>query len=626
MKFSSGYFRKVLVVDLTRGEAHAVPIDDDFIGNYIGGRGFGVKILWDAIQGGRKKLDPLEPGNPLIIAPGPLTGLYLPASGKTSFISLSPATNLYGDSNVGGGLGVEIRQAGYDAIVLVGRAPELSYVHIENDEVRIVPRPKLAGKTVLETESILRSEFGDSSIRIASIGPAGEHHVRFACVTTDWGRNAGRTGMGAVLGSKNVKAIAVRGSLDLPVHDIDRLTRESNKAFRELRAHPYFEFWQQQGLMCVVDYLNSAGILPTHNFQGGVFDGAEHINGFEMEARYKIGDTACFGCPMSCGNINLVKEGKYAGTVVEGPEYETACMFGSNIGVSNFAFILRANVECDELGIDTISAGNIIGVLMEACETGLMSADDIDGISLTWGDEDGALEIMRKMAFRDGIGDVLADGGRRMKEVWPQITPLVSEVKGLEQSAYDGRAAISMALAYGTSDIGAHHARAWTVGKEIEMGSSWGLEEKADLVIEHQALRPLFDMFGVCRLPWIELGFDEKHYETFFECATGVKMSFDHLLKRSMRIYDMTRLINVRRGATPQDDYPPPRVFEMPIPKGPHKGDIVDRDEFTELLQMYYRKRGWDADGKPSEKIARDIDNEPAALAAPGILCKKDGD
>jgi len=624
MKFSSGYFRKVLVVDLSRGEARAIPIDDDFIGNYIGGRGFGAKILWDATRGGKQQLDPLDPGNPLIIAPGPLTGLYLPGSGKTSFVSLSPATNLYGDSNVGGGLGVEIRQAGYDAIVLVGRAPQLSCVHIENDEVRVEPRPKLADRTVLETESILRSEFGDSSIRIASIGPAGEHRVRFACVTTDWGRNAGRTGMGAVLGSKNVKAIAVRGSLDLPVHDIDKLTRESTKAYRELRAHPYFEFWQQQGLMSVVDYLNSAGVLPTHNFRDGVFDGAEQINGFQMEARYKIGDTACFGCPMSCGNINLVKEGKYAGTVVEGPEYETACMFGSNIGVSNFAFILRANTECDELGVDTISTGNIIGVLMEACTTGLLSPEDLDGISLTWGDEDGALDIMRKIAFREGIGNVLADGARRMKEVWPQVAPLVSEVKGLEQSAYDGRAAISMSLAYGTSDIGAHHARAWTVGKEIEMGSSWGLEEKADLVIEHQAIRPLFDMLGVCRLPWIELGFDEKHYETFFECATGVAMNFDELLKRSTRIYDMTRLINVERGATSQNDYPPPRVFEVPIPRGPHKGDIVNRDEFAELMQIYYRKRGWDSEGKPSAAIARELDSDPAALAAPGTSYKTD--
>ncbi len=620
MKFSSGYFRKVLVVDLSRREVHAVPIDDDFIGMYIGGRGFGAKILWDATRGGRERIGPLDPANPLVIAPGPLTGVYLPASGKTSFVTLSPATDLYGDSNVGGSFGVEIRQAGYDAIVLVGRAPELSYILIEDDEVRIEPCPKLADRTVLETEGILREKFGDSSIRIASIGPAGEHLVRFACVTADWGRNAGRTGTGAVLGSKNVKAIAVRGSRDLPVHDIAKLSRESRKAFRELRAHPYFEFWQQQGLMSVLDYLNSAGILPTHNFRDGVFDGAERINGYEMESRFKIGDTACFGCPMSCGNINLVKEGKYAGTVVEGPEYETACMFGSNIGVGNFAFILKANVECDELGVDTISAGNIVGVLMEASAAGLLSADELDGISPRWGSEDAALELVRKIAFRDGVGDILADGVRRMKKVWPQLAPLISEVKGLEQSAYDARSAISMALAYGTSDIGAHHARAWTVGKEIEMGSAWGLEQKADLVIEHQSIRPLFDMLGVCRLPWIELGFDEKHYETFFECVTGVHLSFDDLLERSRRIYDMTRLINVRRGAKTEHDYPPPRVFDVPIPSGPRAGAIASREEYNELLQIYYRKRGWDSEGTPGAEIAERLDSEPAAIAVLGML------
>jgi aldehyde:ferredoxin oxidoreductase len=616
MKFESGYFHKILVVDLTKGEARAVPISDEFIDRYVGGRGFGVKILWDALRNGNENMDPFDPASPLIIAPGPLTGTYMPAAGKTSFVALSPATNLYGDSNVGGGLGVEIRQAGYDAIVITGQAPELSYIHIENDEVRVVPSPHLAGKTVLKTESMLRTEMGDSSIRIAIIGPAGENLVKFACVTADWGRNAGRTGMGAVLGSKNVKAIAVRGSLDLPVHDIKALTRESRKAFRELRSHPYFEFWQQQGLMSVVDYLNCAGVLPTQNFQDGVYEDAELINGYEMEARYKIGDSACFGCPMCCGNINLVKEGKYAGAVVEGPEYETACMFGSNIGVNNFAFIVKANVECDELGIDTISTGNIIGVLMEAYTSGMLSKTDLDGIELDWGNEDGALEIMRKIAVREGVGDILADGARRIKEVWPELGPIMSEVKGLEQSAYDGRAAISMSLAYGTSDIGAHHARAWTVGKEIEMGSKWGLDEKADLVVQHQSIRPLFDMFGVCRLPWIELGFDEMHYETFFHCVTGSTAKFDDLIEKSRRIYDMTRLINVRRGVKPENDYPPPRVFDSAIKSGPRAGDIVSRDEYAQLLEIYYKKRGWDDQGRPAPEIAKEFETEPAALDA----------
>jgi aldehyde:ferredoxin oxidoreductase len=355
--------------------------------------------------------------------------------------------------------------------------------------------------------------------------------------------------------------------------------------------------------MSVVDYLNHAGILPTRNFSDGYFDRAETINGFEMEERYKIGDTACFGCPMACGNINLVKEGPYAGTVVEGPEYETACMFGSNLGVDNFGFILKANALCDDLGIDTISTGNLIGVLIEGYKRGDLKARDLDGLRLEWGDEETILILIEKIARREGVGDVLADGAKRVIEKWPALKPIVSEVKGLEQSAYDGRATISMALAYATSDIGAHHARAWTVGKELEMGADWGIEEKVDLVIYHQETRPVFDMLGVCRLPWIELGFSELHYPEFYKAVTGVSMDIKEMFSRSDDLYDLTRLINVERGVTRKDDYPPARCFDLPIQTGPQAGKVVDRDEYEQMLQLYYKKRGWDENGVPPESV-----------------------
>jgi aldehyde:ferredoxin oxidoreductase len=321
-----------------------------------------------------------------------------------------------------------------------------------------------------------------------------------------------------------------------------------------------------------------------------------------MLSKYKIGDTSCFACPMACGNVCLVKEGKYRGTVVEGPEYETACMFGPNIGVHNFAAILKANQLCDELGVDTISAGNLIGVLMEAYETGLLNERDLDGLNFKWGNEETALEVVHRIAQRKGIGDILAEGSLGVIKQWPQLRPIISQVKGLEQSAYDARIAISMALGYATSDIGAHHARAWTIAKELEMGMDWPLEKKADLVIYHQTLRPLFDMLGVCRLPWIELGFDENQYAEFYSAVTGVETPLSDLLQRSMNLYDVTRAISMKFGISRKDDYPPDRVFSLPMTEGPHAGKILKREEYEAILDIYYQKRGWTKDGLVDEK------------------------
>ncbi len=607
MKIRGGYFKRVLEIDLSSRKSRILELSDRFVLKYIGGRGFGAKLVWDNLRPG---LDPLGPDNIVVIAPGPLTGVFLPAAGKTSLVSISPATGIYADSNVGGMFGVEIRQAGYDALVIKGRADRLSYIWIDDGQVEVVDNENLRGKGCLETEGMIRHEIGDEMVKIAAIGPAGENLVGFACITADWGRNAGRTGMGAIWGSKNLKAIAVRGSRDLPVYDIKLLRKLSNEAFESLKKNPYFEFWQRQGLMSVVDYLNHAGVLPTYNFRDGYFDRAEKISGYEMEEKYKIGDTACFGCPMACGNINLVKEGAYAGTVVEGPEYETACMFGSNLGVDNFAFILKANALCDDLGVDTISAGNLIGVLIEGYKRGDLKAGDVDGLRLEWGDEESALALIEKIARREGVGDVLADGARRVVEKWPALKPIISEVKGLEQSAYDGRATMSMALAYATSDIGAHHARAWTVGKELEMGADWSIEEKVDIVIYHQETRPLFDMLGVCRLPWIELGFSELHYPEFYRAVTGVSMTIEEMFSRSDDLYNLTRLINIDRGATRKDDYPPERCFDLPIQTGPQAGKVGDRDEYEKMLQLYYKKRGWDKNGIPPESVRQQFNDK----------------
>ncbi len=599
MSIKSGYHRKMLQVDLSRGKLERVTLKESFLDRYIGGRGFGAKLVWDNLKRHGYKIDPLGPENLLVIAPGPLTGAYVPSSGKSSFVAISPGTGLYGDSSIGGGFGVEIRQAGLDAITVTGRAPELSVLLIDNGDARIIAMPELKGKSCLEAEGMIKEKLGTHSVRVAVIGVAGENLIGFACVNADWGRNAGRTGIGAVMGSKNLKAIVVRGDRDIPVHDLHGLMAEHDKASSYMQEHKYFRMWQQEGLMNVIAYANEKGILPTYNFKDSVFARAHQIDGATMLAGYKIGDSACFCCPMCCGNVCLVKTGKYAGTVVEGPEYESCAMLGPNVGIDSFAAVLSANRLCDELGIDTISTGNVIGAVIEGYEKGVLSLADLDGEDVTWGNEDAILGLIHKIAYRQGIGDILAGGAKKILQRWPEMDQLLLHVKGLEQSAYDSRPSITMGLAYATSDIGAHHTRAWTIAKEVEQGQSWTDDEKVDIVIYHQKVRPLFDMLGVCRLPWIELGLSERHYQNFYRYVTGKDATLEELLELSNEVYNLTRLINSRLGSTRLDDKLPFKAWAKPPLTGPMAGKVIDQHEFTKLLSLYYQKRGWGEDGTP---------------------------
>jgi aldehyde:ferredoxin oxidoreductase len=601
VSIKSGYFKKGLHIDLTSGNADSWDIPDSFIEKYIGGRGFGAKLVWDNLKVHNFKINPLGPENLIVIAPGPLTGAYLPSSGKNSFIAISPATGLYGDSSVGGGFGVELRQTGIDVLSITGEAPQLSVLFIDNSKATIVPMPELKGKSCLEAEGIIRERLDTHTAHIAIIGPAGENMVKFACVNADWGRQAGRTGIGTIMGSKKLKAIVVRGHRDLPVYDIGGLVAETDKAYKYLKEHKYFRMWQQEGLMNVIEYANEKGILPAYNFKDTVFPRHGQINGETMLTDYKIGDSACFSCSMCCGNICLVKSGKYAGTVVEGPEYESCAMLGSNLGIDNFAAILSANRLCDELGIDTISTGNIVGAIIEGYEKGILTLFDLDGSDISWGNEDAILELISKIANRQGIGDILAEGAYHIIRKWPEMDKVMLQIKGLEQSAYDSRPGGSMALAYATSDIGAHHSRAWTIAKEMEEGQNWSDEEKVEIVIYHQKLRPLFDMLGVCRLPWIELGLNEKHYENFYKYVTGNEVSLEQLLERSDDIFNLTRLINIKLGMNRKDDSLPYKVWANPPLTGPNAGKVIDRQYFQKLLSLYYRKRGWDENGIPQD-------------------------
>ena len=586
-----GYAGRIAWVDLTKRQVSIKDVDPVFAREYVGGRGWGARIVWDHVP---PEADPLGPENVLVVAAGPLTGLLVPGAGKVSFSAISPETGYYGDSNSGGFFGPELKHAGFDALIITGASKEPVYLWVEDGQIEIRNASSYWGMGGLEVQEALRRDLGDSSIKVASIGPAGENLVSIACVNCDW-RNAGRCGMGAVMGSKRLKAIAVRGSLDIPVADPEALYEEAKGAFKHVRDHEFARVLRKYGLAWYIDWSNENACLPVKNFRFGTYELHEAINAETMLKRVVTTSTACPRCPMCCGKFSYVRSGRYAGTAIDGPEYETLAMLGANCCLPTVEDVVYANWLCDNLGLDTISAGNIIAFAIECYEKGIIGPEDTGGLELRYGDPDCVFKLLKLMAKREGIGDVLARGVKfAANKFGGGSERFAMHVKGLEQSAYDVRAAPAMGLAYATADIGAHHNRAWAITYDIEKGRDTYTRDKAEKVIYLQHVRPLFDMLGCCRLQWVETGLSLDYYAKAYEAATGIKVSADELLRASERVFNLTRAINVRRGLTSAEDRLPDRVFEEPVPDGVVKGYKLDRAKFAELLRAYYELRGWD--------------------------------
>jgi len=618
-RIQGGYLRKIARIDLSKRKFKVEHVKPDFAIKYIGGRGWGARILWDEAPA---TVNPLGVDNKLIVATGPLTGLLIPGAAKTSFNAISPQTGLYGDSNMGGMLGTELKQAGFDALILEKMATNPSYIWIEDGQIEVRDAKHLWGMGSLDAEIALKRELGDELIRVASIGPAGEKLVKFACVTGDYGRQAGRTGIGAVLGSKKVKAIAVRGDRDIPVADIDALKTIFEEAESYLTKHRDLRIWQRQGTMTVVDWSQANAALPTRNFQAATYENSQQINGDSMETKTKIANRACFMCPMACGQFNLIKEGDRKGISVEGPEYETTSLLGSNCALPTIEDVVYANFLCDNLGIDTISAGNVAAFAMECFEKGIITKEQLGGLELKFGNPEALFRLLEMIVHREGIGDLLAEGVKKASQkIGKGSEKFAMQVKGLEISGYDHRAAQAQALAYASCDVGAHHNRAWAITYDIKVGREAYSKDKAEWVIYLQHIRPLFDCLGTCRLQWVELALDPEYYARFYSAVTGVPMTLAGLLKASERIYNLTRAINVKRGLTAKDDWLPDRDFEDPVAVGSISAAKLDRNKFRDFLSLYYELRGWDKNGVPTrEKLVgldlKDVSRELERLKA----------
>ncbi|MEM2337169.1 MAG: aldehyde ferredoxin oxidoreductase family protein [Candidatus Bathyarchaeia archaeon] len=585
-----GWNGKLLRVNLTKQKAIAQEYDAEIAEKFLGGRGFAIKILWDELKPG---IDPLSPENKLVLAAGPLTGFALPSSGKLVVASKSPITGGYGDGNIGSYAAVQLRRAGYDAVVIEGKAETPTVLLIDNGLAEFLDAKELWGLNTFEVDERLRSVYGPTA-GILEIGPAGENLVKFANVICQKGRGGGRTGIGAVMGSKNLKAVVIRGSGELPAANPKELKELGAEAYREVLTKPNYAFWKRQGTMMTIEWSQENGVLPTYNFREGTFEDADAIGGFSME-KIKSSQRGCPNCNMTCGNAVQDADKKESEL-----DYENVAMLGSNIGIGNLKKVAALNRLADELGLDTISLGNVIGFAMEASEKGLLKE------KISWGDYKAAKALTEDIAYKRGLGAVLAEGVRFAAEkVGGDSHKWAMHVKGLEISAYDCHAAPAMALAYATSPIGAHHKDAWIISWEVKAGRETYNEEKVDKLIELQRLRGgFFECATVCRLPWVELGFELEWYPKFLHAATGVEMNWNELNTIADRVYTLIRAFWIREFGekwSVEIDYPPARWFDEPLNKGALKGAKLDRVKYEVMLNTYYQKRGWDDRGIPKK-------------------------
>ncbi len=572
---------------MTRKEHKVVQYPQDWAKEYLGGRGLAVRLLWEHLPTGA---DPLGPENLLIFAVGPLTGLTVPSSGKLVVAAKSPLTGGYGDGNIGSWASYHIRKAGYDAIVFQGASEKPVTVYVEDGKVEFRDAEDLWGLDSWETEKKLKEEYG-KNVGILEIGPGGENQVLFATVMSQEGRSGGRPGLGAVMGSKKLKALVVKGTKDIPVYDEKQLRMEGSKAYVEIVKARMYSFWMRQGTMMTIDWAQEVSVLPTYNFTEGVFEGYKGINGYTMEDM-KIEQRGCPFCNMPCGNVVKDAEG-YPSEL----DYENVAMLGSNIGLDDLAKVSVLNRLADMYGVDTISLGSTLAWTIEASQKGLIKE------KIEWGDYERIKELVHEIVFKKTeLGKTLAKGTKKACQELGGCEFAI-QVKGLEVSAYDCHAAPGMALAFATSSIGAHHKEAWVISWEVSTDRFAYTREKAAKVIELQRLRGgLFESLVACRLPWVEVGLNLEHYPKLLKYATGVTFTWDDLYNIADRIYALIRAFWIRELGDWSREYdkPPVKWFKQPLSKGPLAGAKLDKDKFEELLDHYYDLRGWDKRGVPT--------------------------
>ncbi|RMF86321.1 MAG: aldehyde ferredoxin oxidoreductase [Nitrospinota bacterium] len=594
----NGYTGKILRVDLSSRTTRVEDLDMSLARQFIGSRGLATKFLYDEMD---PTVDPLSPGNKIIFATGPLTGTIAPTGGRYTVVTKGPLTGAIACSNSGGYFAAELKFAGYDFLIIEGKAEKPVYLWIHDDGVEIRDADHLWGKPTNECEDLLHQET-DKEAKIASIGPAGEKLVLFACVMNDKHRAAGRSGVGAVMGSKNLKAIVVRGTKPVGVAQPQEFLQAVTNAFNIMKGNPVTgQGLPQYGTDVLMNVINENGLLPTRNFQTGVFPGANNIGGEMVVEKVLIRNKGCFSCSIACGRVSKIEQGPYKGEG-EGPEYESAWAIGADCGVDDLEAVLKANYICNELGMDTISAGATIACAMELYEKGYIPRDEV-GLDLRFGNAEAMVKMMEMMGKREGFGDVLAEGSYRVAVKYGYPDAFMG-VKKQDFPAYDPRGAQGMGLGYATSNRGACHLKGYTISPEIlgvpEKVDPQATEGKAALQKSFQDLTAVIDASGICIFTSFGIGAPEVL--AMLNGATGFNYTAEEMLQAGERIWNLERLFNLKAGLTRADDTLPKRLLEEGLPEGPNKGRVV---RLGEMLDEYYELRGWDREGKPKpEKLA----------------------
>jgi aldehyde:ferredoxin oxidoreductase len=613
------YGGNILRINLTDGTIQRHPTEEQLARAFLGGRGLNVKRLWDELPA---HTDGLSPQNMLVFGVGPLVGTLFPGGARFNVTAMSPQTGILGDSNAGGFFGPELKFAGYDQVIIQGRADHPVYLWIKDDAVELRDARGLWGQDVWETTAAIKRELGDTDVQVAAIGQGAENGVRFAGVFVNLNRPAARTGMGAVMASKNLKAVAVRGTGLFPVADMARFSEIIEQLDEVIYNHPEYEIRCRLGTTKLIKALDSIGGLPTRHFQRGRFKEADVVSGEAIEELYKIKSKACFACTIPCSRFLVVDDPRFPGLRLEGPEYEPLAGFTARVGNGDLALALKCIDLANRYGVDAIALSEVISWAMECYQRGFLSREEADGLDLTWGNGETILTLIHKVAHREGFGDFLADGVRKAAErLGRGSEEIAMHGKGLEVFQADVRSIKAYGLGNAVASRGADHLRSepwFEFSNDPEEGiRRYGIRETAfrleykgkGLVVKHfEEMAAISDSTGVCKNTYNNMEvLDWEGTAELLRAATGWDLTGQEVQRIGERIVNLERLFIAREGITRQDDTLPRRFLEEPLPEGsgPSTGSVL---ELGPMLDEYYRARGWDVEtGLPTEEKLEEL-------------------
>ncbi len=609
-----GFIGNILEIDLSNQKIQIKPIDLEEVKKYIGGKGYATKLLWDYMVTKNGQMDAFDTDNPLIFATGPLTGTSLPPSARACVVSVSPLTGIYDDSHVGGSFGPEMKYAGYDFIIIKGSLEKHGYIWINDDKIEIRNAIDLWGKDVYKTDELLKQKHQDRRIQVASIGPAGENLVKYADITFSLHHHAGRGGLGAVMGVKKLKAIVVKGSGYVGVDNSEKFEKLSRECANSIDNDSGLATLKKYGTARSISLSNNCYLFPTRNHQEANFEYADNLNGEMQEEKLWVQTKACFGCSIHCNHMGIIKDGPYKGTFFKGIEYEVSDLLGANCGVDDLNAVAYSSMLCDKLGLDALSTGSAIAWAIECYQKGMLDKKDVDNLDLKFGNYIDINKLIKKIAYREGLGDLLAEGVKRAsKKIGQGSEDFAMHVKGLELPGWGIRSAPSMGLNYATTDRGGCHQRAYPISYDLgaktpdgKVLDRFGPEGKAKVTKDQQDITAALYSLIACDFSTGTLG--TNRLIKLLNSATGWDYDEKEFIKAGERIWNLSRAINIRNGMDKNDDTLPKRIFKDKVCVGPGVKKNLPKEYFLKMLNDYYKERGWDPKtGKPIQKKLNEL-------------------